>query len=489
MNFVKSSIFSKHIFITFSVFLLTIAVIVGIGLLAATLIPFIATKLGLSSIVNRLQPLVRLIQKLFLISLIFSGYSQIQQNDLTTRPLVLGILLGVLSFGIWWSCWIVYRNLSSPHQWDFLAFYLNGQVAAQGLNFYDGANYISTLQKLIIPLVPGKWFYLEAVQPAFPYPPPTMLLLLPLGYLDFTSAQILWAVINIFVLLIAILIIWQYFLPKSGFAGLTMSFAAILLLPATKATLAFEQTSFFCLLFAALLLWDCNHWRAGLWLTLGVFIKPYMAILSMYFILRKQWQGIIAALLFGMVICAVTILVFDFETFSDYFISRSTITIPMLNYVENVNQSLLAVLLRAADLFGLLNQDFGEAMKRLDLPPAILPIHYGPYIFFSVVGAAITLWLVYKAKPGTSDWTLGLLLSFGLLVYPASLNHYSIVLALPMFTLYLDRRHINLCFWMTVLLIVFIYFIMRIAAFYANLIVWFIMVYGCLLKFPQHQEK
>jgi hypothetical protein len=65
-------------------------------------------------------------------------------------------------------------------------------VAAPGLNFYEQGVFLGMLQALDLPFKICEDFAGEYPLYAFPYPPPTMFLFLPLGFLDFETANVLW---------------------------------------------------------------------------------------------------------------------------------------------------------------------------------------------------------------------------------------------------------------------------------------------------------
>src|SRR3954467_7960490 len=57
------------------------------------------------------------------------------------RSIWIGLLLAVLvAFGLQ-GLKIIYSNILHPPEWDFVVFWLDGRVAAHGLNFYDPHSY------------------------------------------------------------------------------------------------------------------------------------------------------------------------------------------------------------------------------------------------------------------------------------------------------------------------------------------------------------
>jgi hypothetical protein len=64
-------------------------------------------------------------------------------------------------------------------------------VAAPGLNFYEQGVFLGVLQALDLAFKIREDLAGEYALYAFPYPPPTMFLFLPLGLLDFETANVL----------------------------------------------------------------------------------------------------------------------------------------------------------------------------------------------------------------------------------------------------------------------------------------------------------
>jgi hypothetical protein len=66
------------------------------------------------------------------------------------------------------------------------------EVAAPGLNFYEQGVFLEVLQALALLFKVREDLAGEYALYAFPYSPPTMFLFLPLGLLDFETANALW---------------------------------------------------------------------------------------------------------------------------------------------------------------------------------------------------------------------------------------------------------------------------------------------------------
>jgi hypothetical protein len=92
------------------------------------------------------------------------------------RAALIGLTLAViLVFGIN-STRIMHSNIAHPPEWDFLGFWIGGRLAVQGLNFYEPENYEQVAQHLSL----SDEFAQEITEVGFWYPPPSMLLFVPL---------------------------------------------------------------------------------------------------------------------------------------------------------------------------------------------------------------------------------------------------------------------------------------------------------------------
>lgn len=199
------------------------------------------------------------------------------RHALTRRQqVILGILVLVIItvFGLG-NAFIMYRNINKPPIWDFLTFWLNGQVAVRGLDFYEPESY----QMISLPISPGDAFTSEILEVGFWYPPPTMFLFLPLGFFDIQIAMILWYIAHCIVLALDIGLLWKIFLGRTGLIGVVLVIALVIVLGGTLSTLRFGQTNFLALLMLLLFWRNQERQHSGMWLILGAFVKPFLLLM------------------------------------------------------------------------------------------------------------------------------------------------------------------------------------------------------------------
>ena len=123
-----------------------------------------------------------------------------------------------------------------------------------------------------------------------------------------------------------------------------------------------------------------------------------------------------------MALGAITLARFGWNTSTAYFTSNIGARLPPIVFTEQINQSLLATILGAR----------GGA-------PVGNPLFDPFFLGAALVLVAGTAWLVRRLGERHSDHGLALLFPCALLVYPAALAHYSVLLVLPLLHLWRGR--------------------------------------------------
>lgn len=314
------------------------------------------------------------------------------------------------------------NNYSKPPEWDFLVFWIDSNVAANGSNFYDSTNY----QTIQLPYEPTNGFKEEILDVGFKYPPFTMFLFLPLAIFNFNNAYLYWEIFNVVVSLICIYMIWRSHLNDHGLLGLVLIAALLFRLPQTRLTFTFAQTNFIAMLFFLLYWKNRTKPLSGLWLFFGIVVKPYLAILCLYPVLKFNWKQL--AVMFAMSIAMIILstMAFGWDVIFT-FVNGSPANLPDYLYFEEVNQSLLAAILRTLPSTSVLGSS----------APLFNPL----YLLSSLVLAGITIYSAIKNRDADNDdWILLSLLFLGLLIYPASLAHYGVFYIMPVALLLQGNR-------------------------------------------------
>jgi hypothetical protein len=301
-------------------------------------------------------------------------------------------------------------NYHQPPEWDFLVFWLDGKVAINSGNFYIAENY----QEISLPYIPSDEFRSEIIDVGFKYPPFTMFLLLPLGMFDISTAYLLWQLLFSLFCVASIYGLWRLFSQDNKISGLLLAAALLFLLRPSSSSFFYAQTNFL-VLFLFLLFWHSRSkaW-CGVWLALCVVVKPYMALLYLYPLFTGKWKVLAIAVLTLLTLTFLSVLAFGSDVFVSFF-NNPTSKVPSYLYTEGVNQSLLATILRLTS-----NQVIKES-------PLLNPLYLG----ISLILAFTTVLITIKNRSNNDGWTVLSILFFALLVYPATLEHYSVFLIIP----------------------------------------------------------
>jgi glycosyl transferase family 87 len=326
----------------------------------------------------------------------------------------------VLAFGLL-AARIVWRGSQSPPEWDFKVFWLFGRVASEGVNFYEPHH----LQRVGSELVVSPSFQREILEVGAWYPPASMLLFLPLGWLELEVAYGAWMFVNGLVLALDVWLLWTAFYKRDGWPGLLLAVALLALLRPSLATLSCAQTNFILLL-PLLACWrQPLATRGGVLIGLAALVKPVAGALFLVALVRIQWRILAGAALTVAAALLASLGIFGAETHLSFWASPPTDRMPPHVYTEEENQSLLATVLRAIE---------GPVPETALQQPVFLVLA----LVLTVATAVIARRLPVEELPVA--W--GLTLALGLLVYPATLAHYGLLLIVPVSWLWSVRHEI-----------------------------------------------
>lgn len=316
-----------------------------------------------------------------------------------------------------------YSRIINPPVWDFQCFWLHGNVVVRGLDFYEPQNYHDTAQSLNLNYDEG--FSQETLDVGSLYPPMTMFLFAPLGWFDIQTAALLWYILQSVILVIDIFLLWKLFLGNFKLVGLAFTFALVLMFPPIIHNIVYAQLNFI-VLFMLLLFWrDRQLTRSGIWLGIGIIVKPYLALLLVYLFVNRKWRTITSALLTLSLASLLSLIAFGSTTFFDYFTSNPVIRLPAWFFSELGNGSLYAIIWR------LITRYLGSGSLGL-----VQPI----FISASIILIAFTVWLVYQLGSSYDEWALAIILSLALLLYPDVGSNYCVALTAPLLLLWTNRK-------------------------------------------------
>ncbi|NVO20142.1 MAG: DUF2029 domain-containing protein [Bacteroidetes bacterium] len=257
---------------------------------------------------------------------------------------VLGILAGISAGMAGYYLFVCWQLFFSILEWDFLAFYVYGKAGAEGLQFYNPESFTNILAAIHLPFEVSKDFADSIIKVGVSYPPTTMLMLAPFGFLDLYTANILWRTFIISFLVLDILLIYRIFLAKeSRLIHLLIIMTLILIFRGSLKTVYLSQTVFLMLFCILLIYRDPDNWKSGIYLAIAVMIKPIAIVWGLYYLVNRRFKPFYSFVISGVVLVALTIFFFGINNFVTYFTSNPTLRIPAFVYNDNFNQSLNAV--------------------------------------------------------------------------------------------------------------------------------------------------
>jgi Glycosyltransferase family 87 len=177
---------------------------------------------------------------------------------------------------------------------DFFTFWLAGHLVANGGSPYDLAQWLAGYHQFDIGYIPN---------PAFLYPLPLALLLVPLGWLQFQSAYIVWVTLTILMIVASLVVVLSLETnPRRKLFFIPLLIEIMLFRP-TILTLTQGQVSG---LFLFGLAWIAFLWKKGKWFWGGFLLgllalKPNLGLIlivlvGIWLLLNKKWMALCGTL-------------------------------------------------------------------------------------------------------------------------------------------------------------------------------------------------
>jgi hypothetical protein len=363
-------------------------------------------------------------------------------------------------------------NVHAPREWDYACFWLYGHIAEAHQNIYDPA----VFAHFASPFTPSDAFRKAVLNVGFPYPPPSIGLFLPLGFINSVPAGLtLWYGVEFAALGGAAWVLARTFMPADGWRSALLVLALIAALPASLMTVNNAQTNFLLLLLVALALRDRGSSAGAIWEMLAVWVKPYTAALLLLDAVRLHWRRLLVAVVTAAVSFAAAALVLGPATLASYVSSNPAAREPAYAFTELFNQSLLAIVLR----------------MHPTLPPHISGLHEPLYLAGALLLAGLTVALSARTS-ARSEAAFAAALLLGLLVYPGALSSYGAVLVVPFLVLWRDREAFpgGTATVATLIAVATVLQSDRLQmGFEANLLVWFGCAYLLLVARPNVADR
>lgn len=324
-------------------------------------------------------------------------------------------LIGIGSFTL-----RILMVLDDPGVWDFLCFFVDGKVITAGLNPYSPESYREIFPTLQIPVDEDRGFIQGVINVGFKYPPPTLLLVAPFGLLDFQAGLMTWVLMIVALpgLLCAFLVTRELAPGSSHPSAWLFAITLVTLSPGGSQTVMNQQTLFACLSVLLLMKYLDKRILAGVVAGVGIVFKTLLIIGPLYLLISGRYLAFLASGLTLAVLVGLVYLLVGPEPLLGYLGADWVSRVPLFEFSQDINQSLLGVTVRA--------DDDGD----------VHPLKRRDFLIGSALIAGVTFLAVIKARLGRQPhFILPLAVTSALLVYPGTLQSYGLLLLIPVLTL------------------------------------------------------
>lgn len=351
-------------------------------------------------------------------------YYMLKESKIENKNRIWIIYSILFVFALFFFISPIIERIQTPVIWDYTAFYLYGKIASEGQNFYLPENFHNAFNAAHLPFTHYQDFVEEVLNVGFPYPSPTILYFMPLGYIPYNSGLMYWTIFILIFAIGSIYLIYSMFFKADKLNGLMLVIILFCISTHVRSTILCTQTNFILLFLLLLMRKYYDHKIAGIFLALAFFTKPYMLIFGLFFLFTGRWKAIAYFITSSLLIVASTILIIGKETFFSYFSSNATLRLPNWAFSQPVNQSLHGVLLRAN-------------LITIEKPFAYL-------IISALLLTLLVGYLVFLIKQKKYDYIWVVLLLAGLISYPGTLSHYAVLLFFIIFQFFNTNKPLGI---------------------------------------------
>jgi alpha-1,2-mannosyltransferase len=221
------------------------------------------------------------------------GQTSVENRKLGSKLVVLLLVVGFIGFA-----WQAIRPLLfNGNMYDFNSYYISAYATQNGLDPYD----YDTLQSLAKALGDPK-------VTVYRYPPFSTLLFLPLSFLPYPAAVLLWRIFNLTLIVFAVWLIWKTLaLPRDAETALVIG-AILFTFDPLPYNLAIGQINGLILLLLTGVAWAWTRQRqvlAGVLLAFAASIKIAPGVLFLYFLWKRGFKlvaaGVSTAIVFALI--------------------------------------------------------------------------------------------------------------------------------------------------------------------------------------------
>jgi len=263
-----------------------------------------------------------------------------------------------------------------------------------------------------------------------PHPPPMALLCLPLGWLTYPQAAVVWFLLEIFCLLAACywLVRWFSNSPKRSRLWLTGIFALVLLAWGPfMADLANGQIMI-PLLFLLVGSWQAisrgQNFRGGILLGSAVALKLIAWPLGVFLALKRNWAAALSALLVLGLANFFAGMLMGFDKLAKYYLEIG----PMVSQFHRSHGGNFSGWSIGARLF---SRTGSEILVFIEAPPLVYSPEMAQLFSFLLPSALLVLgmYLAWRRRDFNLAW--GMLICVSILISPVAWAHYLTLAVLP----------------------------------------------------------
>ena len=313
---------------------------------------------------------------------------------------------------------------------DFLQEYLLARATIAGTEPYLPVESLAAtfIGKLPVPVFPHPT----------PHPPPTALLGLPVGFLNYKAAATIWLVFELVCLAgtIRVLLACCGKTPSAGVLLLLM-LAAITTAPVWTDLIVGQLMLPLLLLFSSawLALKSGKEYLAGIFLGLALALKLMGLPILIFLALRQRWNALKMIAVTAGTANVLCILLMGPVSVADYYFSVSKTLLPLYRAAPP-NFSLWTIGWRLFEGTG------SPVLVAFRAPPLLHAPWLAPAVSLMVPVLMLGCGVIAALRARDGDLAFGILIGVSILVHPIAWNHYLVLMAIPVVValIHLSRR-------------------------------------------------
>ena len=261
-----------------------------------------------------------------------------------------------------------------------------------------------------------------------PHLPPVVLLCLPLGWLSYEHAAIVWLFFELICLSVSVAFLLRWLGVEKRLALATLSLLLILVWPPVTSELVLGQLN------ALLLVLLAGTWKAlrsgkdiqgGILLGSAIAVKFVAWPIIIFLMLRRNWRAACAAVTTIAIANVVAATLIGFDRITDYYLNIG-MSVSSLYHAHISNYSLWTIGWRIFDGTG------SPALSGANVPPLFSAPAMAPFISIAIPFAVLILGLIFAYQARTLDTSFGILICLMIPVSPVAWDHYLIPVLIPL---------------------------------------------------------